>query len=175
MDTHTEIPTEQPSAPANTSGKKMLLFLLNIVIAVLLVATGYFGHKFFDRYFPPKQPAQVIEQKKEPPRPTEVLQIDVLNGCGEKGVASRFTNFLRSKGYDVVEMKNYKTSSIPRTLVIDRMGNMQPARDIAEPLRQEGGRRHPLHVVPERDGDAAAVVRPRHRVLPARGFRPGRA
>lgn len=112
----------------------MLLFLLNIVIAILLVATGYFGHKFFDRFFPPKQPIQVTEQKKEPPRPTEVLQVDVLNGCGEKGVASRFTNFLRAKGYDVVEMKNYKTSSIPRTLVIDRMGNMKPARDIAELL-----------------------------------------
>ncbi|MBI5216981.1 MAG: LytR C-terminal domain-containing protein [Ignavibacteriae bacterium] len=134
MEPHTEIPTEQPSAPENNSGKKMLLFLLNIVIAILLVATGYFGHKFFDRFFPPKQPIQVTEQKKEPPRPTEVLQVDVLNGCGEKGVASRFTNFLRAKGYDVVEMKNYKTSSIPRTLVIDRMGNMKPARDIAELL-----------------------------------------
>ncbi len=120
--------------PSGNAGKKTLLFVLNIIIAILLVATGYFGHKFFDRYFPPKQPAQVTEQKQEPPRPTEVIQVDVLNGCGEKGVGARFTNFLRTRGYDVVEMKNYKTSSIPRTLVIDRIGNMKPARDIAELL-----------------------------------------
>ena len=33
-------------------------------------------------------------------------EIEVLNGCGEAGIANLFTKFLRSKGYDVIEIKN---------------------------------------------------------------------
>lgn len=127
---------DQPNTASNGAGKKGFLLLLNIIIAILLVLTGYFGHKFLDRYFPPrKTPAQQVqEQKPEPPKPTEVVQVDVLNGCGEKGVGARFTSFLRARGYDVVEMKNYKTTNITHTLVVDRMGNLKPALDIAAHL-----------------------------------------
>ena len=33
-------------------------------------------------------------------------QIQVLNGCGVKGVADLYTNFLRDNGYDVIDYKN---------------------------------------------------------------------
>ena len=33
-------------------------------------------------------------------------EIEVLNGCGEAGVANLFTNFLRENNFDVIEIKN---------------------------------------------------------------------
>ena len=33
-------------------------------------------------------------------------EIEILNGCGEAGIANLFTKFLRSEGYDVIEIKN---------------------------------------------------------------------
>jgi ssDNA-specific exonuclease RecJ len=62
------------------------------------------------------------------------LQIDVQNGCGVSGIADKFTEFLRSKGFDVVEMGNFTTQDIKTTMVIDRAGNMKNAKRVASSL-----------------------------------------
>ncbi len=36
----------------------------------------------------------------------EKIQIEIQNGCGLKGVAKLYTNFLRDKGYDVIGFSN---------------------------------------------------------------------
>ena len=36
----------------------------------------------------------------------EKIQIEIQNGCGLKGVAKLYTNFLRAKGYDVIGFTN---------------------------------------------------------------------
>ena len=36
----------------------------------------------------------------------EKIQIEIQNGCGLKGVAKLYTNFLRNKGYDVISFTN---------------------------------------------------------------------
>jgi len=58
----------------------------------------------------------------------------VLNGCGVSGAASAITAFLRSRGYDVVEMRNYKTFDVPESLVIDRTGSRADAERVAAAL-----------------------------------------
>jgi len=63
-----------------------------------------------------------------------VVQVNVLNGCGASGIGQKMTNLLRSSGYDVVEMGNYKTFDVRQTLVIDRSGNIDLARKIASDL-----------------------------------------
>jgi hypothetical protein len=42
-------------------------------------------------------------------KPSEIIQVEVLNGCGVTGVADRFTDFLRSEKFDVVKTDNYVT------------------------------------------------------------------
>jgi len=64
----------------------------------------------------------------------EIIQIDVLNGCGVAGVASTFTSYLRSRGYDVVEIGNYRTYDVPESIVIDRIGNFENAKKVAYAL-----------------------------------------
>ncbi|HTX19824.1 MAG TPA: LytR C-terminal domain-containing protein [Bacteroidota bacterium] len=63
-----------------------------------------------------------------------VIQVDVLNGCGASGVGQKLTNLLRASGYDVVEMGNYKTFDVRQTLVVDRSGNIDIARKLASDL-----------------------------------------
>ncbi|MDE3058623.1 MAG: LytR C-terminal domain-containing protein [Bacteroidota bacterium] len=63
-------------------------------------------------------------------RASRIVQIDVLNGCGAQGAGVTLTTFLRSQGYDVVEMGNYKSFDVKETLVIDRTGNLAVARTL---------------------------------------------
>ena len=57
-----------------------------------------------------------------------------MNGCGAKGAGATFTRFLRGSGFDVVELKNYSSSRVDRTVVIARVGNLAAARAVAAAL-----------------------------------------
>ena len=100
--------------------------MLNAAIVVLLLAVGYLSYAMVIRDTEPASKAAA-----KPPR---VIQLDVLNGSGARGVAAKVTNYLRSGGFDVVEMKNYKMSNVPHTLVIDRVGDLTAARRVAASL-----------------------------------------
>lgn len=64
----------------------------------------------------------------------EVIQVEVLNGCGVPGIATRFTSKLRQNGFDVVESGNFETFDMQKTLIIDRIGNLDHAKKIASAL-----------------------------------------
>lgn len=64
----------------------------------------------------------------------KVIQIEVLNGCGIPGLASKFTSVLRRNGFDVVESGNFETFNVPYSLVIDRSGNLKNAERVAHAL-----------------------------------------
>ncbi|HEX9614003.1 MAG TPA: LytR C-terminal domain-containing protein [Bacteroidota bacterium] len=61
------------------------------------------------------------------------IQLDVLNGVGRTNLAQHVTDYLRSKGFDVVETGNFK-EELEKTLVIDRTGNSKAAVQVAEAL-----------------------------------------
>ncbi|HTY10710.1 MAG TPA: LytR C-terminal domain-containing protein [Bacteroidota bacterium] len=63
-----------------------------------------------------------------------IVQIDVLNGCGVSGTGQKVTSFLRASGYDVVDMGNYKTFDVKQSMVVDRCGNADIAKKIASDL-----------------------------------------
>lgn len=46
------------------------------------------------------------------------IQLEVLNGCGVKGLAILYANFLRSNGYDVIDFKNAKNFNFKKTKII---------------------------------------------------------
>lgn len=64
----------------------------------------------------------------------DIIQVDVRNGCGVSGVADRYTDYLRSKGFDVADIGNYVSSDVDETLIIDRIGNMANAYKVAKSL-----------------------------------------
>lgn len=46
------------------------------------------------------------------------IQVEIQNGCGLKGIAKLYTNFLRDKGYDVINFKNASHFSYKKTQLI---------------------------------------------------------
>ncbi len=65
---------------------------------------------------------------------TRIIQLDVLNGAGQPRLAQRLTDYLRSRGFDVVELGNFSRSDVEETIVYDRAGNLQAAQQVAAAL-----------------------------------------
>lgn len=65
---------------------------------------------------------------------SSVIQVEVLNGCGVPGLATRFTNTLRRNGFDVISSGNFENFDVRKTMVIDRTGNLENARRVAAAL-----------------------------------------
>ena len=104
--------------------------LLNVLIILLVVIVGGLAYSLLHRSLlaPP------VESARAGAPPGQVIQIDVLNGCGISRAASGVTSYLRARGYDVVEVRNYKTFDVKESLVIDRTGNLETARRVAYAL-----------------------------------------
>ena len=126
---------------AESAGKAtMVKWILNGLIIILLPLIGFSAYLYFSPKVQPPQaesvsaPAAVQQSVQPPTKPGRVVQLDVLNGCGAKGAAMKFTNFLRANGFDVVEMKNYKSSHVNETMVVDRVGDLRIAKQVATAL-----------------------------------------
>ena len=125
--------TSPPVAPRQRARKKPfrwksigsngVLVLFGIIVIVL-------AYSFIDRIFiDPPVNAETNRGGK-----THTIQLDVLNGSGTPRLGQRFTDYLRARGFDVVEMGNYKESGVEFTRVIDRAGDPAAARQVAEAL-----------------------------------------
>ena len=110
-----------------------MTFLLNGVIIVSIIVIGYFSYTTLAARSS-GFPKQISHSDSLQQRIGAAIQLDILNGCGKKGVGAKCTSFLRANGFDVVEMKNYKTFNVHETLVIDRVGNLSAARNVARAL-----------------------------------------
>ncbi len=84
-----------------------------------------------------------IEENEGQDNERRIYKIEVLNGCGIKGIALKFTDFLRRNGFDVIETGNYTLLGMRKsdyyfdvreTIVIDRSEKLSPARDVARIL-----------------------------------------
>lgn len=62
------------------------------------------------------------------------MRVEVLNGGGESGVAREATVLLRDHGLDVVYYGNAETFSSDSSVVLDRVGQLDAARKVADAL-----------------------------------------
>lgn len=88
-----------------------------------------------------QKPVEDARETLEPIFPVQTrVQVEVLNGCGEKGIAKALSILLRKHNYDVVNQGNYlekgkEKFDVPNTKIIDQMNtdkNITRARDLAE-------------------------------------------
>lgn len=123
-------------------GKQWKRLVLNTLVVVLAAVVGYEAYSIYDGRDQslPLPPAH----QRDSIRVNGGMQIDILNGCGASGVGQTVTEYVRALGYDVVEMKNYKNFNQDESLVIDRSGKPDAARELAARLGIE-----PAHVVQE--------------------------
>lgn len=71
---------------------------------------------------------------EDPALISSVIQMQVLNGAGVPGLATRYTGSLRQYGFDVVETGNFDHFNVDNTLVISRTGQMENARRVARAI-----------------------------------------
>ena len=95
---------------------------------------------------------ELMNQIKTYDSMNEILQIEVLNGCGDKGVADLYANFLRNNSYDVIDYKNadnfdYNASKLivhSNNLLVedvaDLFANIEPVMEIIEFMGAESSR-----------------------------------
>ncbi len=102
---------------------------LSIGIVVFGVATLILAFALFNRAGSPRPDATRVYN------PDgffgNIIQVDVRNGCGVSGLARRMTDFLRSYGFDVVEHGDHTSFDVQETLIVDRIGNLDAAKQVA--------------------------------------------
>ena len=108
----------------------------NLIIFFLVVLVVYLSYSAYLKIMQ-KSPDKILEEKSE--IAAEIIQLNVLNGCGVSGVADRFTDFLRAQEFDVVELGNYTINgkvnyNVDESFVIDRIGNKANAFKVAKNL-----------------------------------------
>ncbi|MDZ7808590.1 MAG: LytR C-terminal domain-containing protein [Gracilimonas sp.] len=96
-------------------------------VLLLVLAISLFTRIIYPRIFNERSEAQAELI-------SDIIQIEVLNGCGVPGIANAYTGLLRSNGFDVVETGNFETFDLQETIVISRSGVMDNAYRVANAL-----------------------------------------
>lgn len=104
---------------------------LNIIIVILGIVIIYMSYAIIVKIKSNSKDTSTVEKVQAA---AKIIQVEVLNGCGAAGVGDKFTNYLRDNKVDVVNVSNYSSFNIDRTMVIDRIGNMANAKKVASIL-----------------------------------------
>ncbi|HEU0078331.1 MAG TPA: LytR C-terminal domain-containing protein [Longimicrobiaceae bacterium] len=88
-------------------------------------------------------PEEVPDVPAAKAAPGERVRVEVLNAAGIPGLARVVTRTLRERGFDVVYFGNARGFSPESTLVIDRVGREENAREVAAALEVERVRSRP--------------------------------
>jgi hypothetical protein len=120
----------QPQSDQSTSNIQALVLnaaigFLSLLLLILIVAltTRILYPRIFNERA--EEQSQLI---------SEIIQLEVLNGCGVSGIANRYTGVLRTNGFDVVETGNFDHFNLKETIIISRSGIMENAIQVAKAL-----------------------------------------
>jgi hypothetical protein len=110
------------------------LFVTLLAVAALV---GSLAWGMWEHFRAPAAPAPVpppAESARRPAAPAGRVRVQVLNATPTKGLARIATNVLRDRGFDVVETGNAPRGTPPASIVLDRVGNLEAAREAAGAL-----------------------------------------
>lgn len=88
------------------------------------------------------------------------VQVEVLNGCGERGIGQLAMRYLRERGFDVVNIDNADHFGYRETIVLDRRGSNGPhgPHGPSEAARAVGNALGTQHVLLQRNADRLVDV-----------------
>ena len=129
--------------------------LLNLAIGVIGITVLVLLYALVARSFLPRTDA--VREANPAQLVGDILQIEVRNGCGVSGLAATATMFLRERGFDVVEVGDYDRFDVERSMVIDRVGDLEAARKVAAALGMDESRVH-QDVRPDLYLDASVIL-----------------
>lgn len=104
--------------------------VVSLVTFLLFSINGYLG---YSAYVKLKKifPADSSQKSKVVINP---IKAEIINACGIEGLGDRVTDTLRENKIDVIQSGNYYQFNVDNTLIIDRSGNSEKAKKIADVL-----------------------------------------
>ncbi len=81
-----------------------------------------------------EEPKQVVAPEPEKRLDWSKIQIDVLNGCGEKGIARKASNWMKKRGYKIHDATNADRHDYPESFIKLRKGDREAAVKLADDL-----------------------------------------
>jgi hypothetical protein len=123
--------TKKKSPKTSSLKSSTVNTLLNVSIFVLSVLIVYMSYSVYIKLS--HKPTENVEQSNNKAA-SDLIQVEVLNGCGIGGVADKFTEYLRNRNIDIVRLGNYISNDVSETMVIEHLGNMENAYKIAHSL-----------------------------------------
>ena len=109
------------------SPRRTVRVLRITVIGAVLAASGTGLIRWLDRQ------EVLIEAAARAPLERRI-RVEILNGGGRSGMARAATDELRAVGFDVVDMGNATEFDRDSSVVLDRVGDLDAARGVAESL-----------------------------------------
>jgi len=61
----------------------------------------------------------------------DIIQVQVLNATEQNGLAQEMMEYLREQGFDVVETGNHPGGILEKSVIQDRVGNLDAAEQVA--------------------------------------------
>ena len=112
------------------------LFVTLLAVAALVgsLAWGVWEHFRAPSAAVPAPVPSVGARPAAAPAPAGRVKVQVLNATPTHGLARVATTVLRDHGFDVVETGNAPRGTAPVSVVIDRVGNREAARQAADAL-----------------------------------------
>jgi len=103
--------------------KLLIIIVLSCVVFVLIyiLINRLFINPPVDSLLPHNQRRTVSEQ---------YIQLNILNGTNNKGIARQAMNYLRDRGFDVVEINNYE-SFVKKSFILDLVNDSLSAHNVA--------------------------------------------
>jgi hypothetical protein len=123
---------------AQTAALAATLLLVAGLVVSMAMGVGSGG-----RSDAPSAPEEVPDVPAAKAPAGERVRVEVLNAAGIPGLARVVTRTLRERGFDVVYFGNARGFSPESTLVIDRVGREETAREVADALEVERVRSRP--------------------------------
>lgn len=125
----------------STPQTKFVYNILIVVLAIVVVGFIYsFAQKSWTTGVAIQNPQLNNVQKTQlaidiyAANPILDIKVEVLNGCGEKGLAAKISDFLRTEHIDVVRSENADNFDYERTILIQRSDNLFNLKTTAKAL-----------------------------------------
>jgi len=92
--------------------KNVLLYIISLFVVIVMIFI------FKTKIFKEHSVDDINTNLKKNSYSKPIAEVEILNGCGQSGIANLFTYYLRSHNYDIIEIKNADNFNYEETYII---------------------------------------------------------
>ena len=117
-----------------------LLIIISLSVVMLFLYSGI-STFFSNQSYKPKIDNIVLEdlsllrtKSSYEEKTNQIIKMEILNGCGESGIANRYTKYLMSFGYDIIDNNNADNFDYKKSVIKFHSSKIDMAIEIAKSM-----------------------------------------